>query len=274
MELIEVAKIASEAAGKYLFRHLKDIKRVKTKNTEFDFVTKFDKGAEEIFFTILSRYYPDIPFLSEESGKVGGKDRSRFWVIDPLDGTSNYVRGVPLFSTSLALVEDKEPVLGVIYDPVREELFWAEKGKGAFLNGERIYASTHRDLKGVVLSTTFSYETILREKNAMYFEYFYRYAQNIRNIGSSALSLAYVARGRFDGYWTFSVSLWDIAAGAIIIKEAGGDYSTLSVGESDFSLLANREDKTIGFLGTNSGVFHLIYEILNTPERELDLKKF
>lgn len=266
MELIEGAKIASVAAGKYLLRHLSELKKVHTKNSDFDFVTKFDKGAEEIFFTLLRGYFPDIPFLSEESGKTWDKENERFWVLDPLDGTSNYVRGMPIFTTSLALVEEGEPILGVIYDPVREELFWAEKGKGAFLNNSSIHTSSHQTLRASVLSTSFSYELTLREKNAYYFQYLYQYAQNIRNIGSSALSLAYAAVGRFDAYWTFSVSLWDIAAGALIVKEAGGTYSVLPP-EEDFRLLT--EYKTIGFLGANSYLFSDLLEILQTDYKKL-----
>ncbi len=267
MELIEGAKIASVAAGKYLLRHLNELKEVQTKSSDFDFVTKFDKGAEEIFFTLLRGYFPDIPFLSEESGKTWDKDDKKFWVLDPLDGTSNYVRGMPIFTTSLALVDNGRPVLGVIYDPVREELFWAEKGKGAFLNNSPISASSHSTLRTSVLSTSFSYELTLREKNTRYFQYFYQYAQNIRNIGSSALSLAYTAMGRFDAYWTFSVSLWDIAAGALILEEAGGSYSIIPVDEKDFRLLTGY--KTIGFLGANSHLFPYLLEVLKTDYTEL-----
>ncbi len=247
MELIEGAKIASYAAGKFLLRHLVQFKEVDLKKNEFDFVTKFDKESEEIFFTLLGAYFPDIPFLSEETGKTWETEVERFWVIDPLDGTANYVRGIPLFVTSLALVEHGRPVIGVIYDPSRDEIFWAEKGKGAFLNDTPIKVSSHSHIKGATLSTTFSYTHDLRRKNSLYFQYFYGFAQSVRNIGSSALSLAYTAAGRFDAYWTFSVSLWDIAAGAIVLEEAGGHYSTLSIEEEDFSLLANYP--TIEFLG-------------------------
>ncbi len=269
MELLEGAKIASYAAGKFLLSHLYEIKKVKTKSNAFDLVTRFDKGAEDIFFAYLERYFPDIPFFSEESGKSWTEEKNRFWVIDPLDGTTNYVKGIPMFTTSLALVEDGRPVLGVIYDPARDEMFWAEEGKGAYLNDSPIRVSSHAELLGAMLSTTFSHEPVLREKNSKYFQYLYRYAQSIRAIGTSALSLAYVASGRVDAYWTFSVSLWDIAAGAIIVKEAKGRYSTLSVKERDFLELTREE--TISFLGANSNIFpSMTYVLLTDNLEELD----
>ncbi len=268
MELLEGAKIASYAAGKFLLSHLHEIKEVMTKSNAFDLVTKFDKDAEEIFFTYLERYFPDIPFFSEESGKLWTGKKNRFWVIDPLDGTTNYVKGIPMFATSLALVEDGKPILGVIYDPARDEMFWAEKGKGAYLNGSPIKVSSHRELLGAILSTTFSHESILRKKNSAYFQYLYKYAQSIRAIGTSALSLAYTAAGRFDAYWTFSVSLWDIAAGAILVKEAKGEYSTLSIRERDFLELTR--EKTISFLGANDSIFPSITHVLFTNTDRLE----
>ena len=262
MEFLEGAIIASQSAGEFLLRHVNDTKEVKNKNSIFDFVTKFDKMSEDIFFNILQIYFPDIPFLSEESGRMEGEhvDKDRYWILDPLDGTSNYVRGIPIFCTSLALIENEKPILGVIYDPSRKELFWAEAGKGSYLNGKRIYVSQHKGLEGAVLATTFSYELSLREKNAPYFTNFYKVVQSIRNLGSSALSLSYVAAGRLDAYWTFSVSVWDIAAGALIVEEAGGKYSFISRKIDKYSELSG----TIEHLSANMHIFDILQHKLSS----------
>ncbi|AXA84410.1 inositol monophosphatase [Lysobacter oculi] len=216
---------AARAAGNVLLRNLSrlDALNVVEKGRQ-DYASEVDAQAEEAATKELRRAAPDYAILGEEGG-LKGKGRS-VWVIDPLDGTSNYLRGLPHWCVSIALVENGEPVHGVIFDPLRNELFTASKGYGAVLNDKRIRVSERRTLEGALIGTGFHPRE--RERIGAQLEctrQLLTQAEDIRRAGSAALDLAYVASGRLDAYFEAGVKPWDIAAGVLLVREAGGKVS-------------------------------------------------
>ncbi|MCF7222726.1 inositol monophosphatase family protein [Marilutibacter chinensis] len=217
---------AARAAGNVLLRHMHrlDALNVVEKDRQ-DYASEVDEEAEKVVIRELKRAHPDYAFLGEETGASGGSGyNQRFtWVIDPLDGTSNYLRGFPHFCVSIALVENGEPVHGVIFDPIRNDLFTASKGSGTQLNGKRVRVAERKDIGGSVILTGFAPRersragAQLRTIDNLLLE-----AEDIRRTGSAALDLAYVACGRSDAYFEAGVKPWDIAAGALMVREAGG----------------------------------------------------
>jgi myo-inositol-1(or 4)-monophosphatase len=201
-----------------------------TKKGEIDLVTEIDCAAEKLIIKIISKAFPDHSFLCEESGTTrhggqAGQSKHR-WIIDPIDGTTNFAHSLPICSVSIAYEENGVVRMGGVYDPMREELFYAEKGKGAFLNGKKIRVSKTKQLNDALLSTGFPYDRRKDpDKYLKIFREFLMQAQEIRRLGSAALDLCYVACGRFDGYWEAKLSPWDKAAGMLILKEAGGKLS-------------------------------------------------
>ncbi len=190
-----------------------------------DLVTNFDTRAQKMIFDHLSSRFPDHDYLAEEglSQKKGAEFR---WIIDPLDGTTNYAHSFPVFTVSIALERNGEVILGLVYDPMREEMFSAVKGEGAFLNKKGIKVSAVDDLNKSLLATGFPYDIRTSEvNNIAHFNNFLTRAQGIRRCGSAAMDLCYVACGRFDGFWELKLSPWDMAAGALIVQEAGGRIS-------------------------------------------------
>jgi myo-inositol-1(or 4)-monophosphatase len=188
-----------------------------------DFVSAADHRAEETLVAELRRARPHFGFLLEEGGVVEGDDTSNRWIIDPLDGTTNFLHGLPHFAISIGLERDGKPYAGVIYDPIRDELFWAESGAGAFLNDQRLRVSARRDLPVALIATGMPFKG--RAQHPDYLSMVDRVwgeTAGVRRFGSAALDLAYVAAGRFDGFWEFALSPWDVAAGVIIVREAGG----------------------------------------------------
>ncbi len=188
-------------------------------------VTEADKAAEKLILSRLSRNYPKSSIITEESGEYR-RDDSLIWVIDPLDGTSNYAHGFPWFCVSIGLYEEGKPRAGVIYHPTLNEMFYAEKGKGASVNGKSIRVSRTKKIQSALLATGFYYSKgkdlsrqveIFRRMNEA--------ARGVRRPGSAALDLAYVACGRFDGFWERGLSPWDVAAGFLLVEEAGGKIS-------------------------------------------------
>src|SRR6266851_2432162 len=196
-----------------------------------DFVSNADLKAEKLLRAELSKGRPGYGFLMEESGESRGSDARHRWIVDPLDGTTNFLHGIPHFAISIALERDGEIVAGVIYEPIRDEMYWAEKGAGAYVNDRRLRVSARRHLGEAVIGTGMPFGagadagTYIATLAAVM-----RATAGIRRTGSAALDLAYVAAGRFDGFWEFGLSPWDIAAGIILVREAGGYLSDLTGG--------------------------------------------
>jgi myo-inositol-1(or 4)-monophosphatase len=211
-----------------------------------DLVTKADENAEQTIKEVLQENFPDYGMLAEESGRLEGEGDSR-WIIDPLDGTTNYAHGFPVFSTSIALERDSEVVLGVVHDPIANETYTAERGSGATLNGEPIGVSDTDALIRALLATGFPYD---RDEVPVALDIFGQFAmrtQSMRRLGSAALDLCYVAMGRLDGYYERGVKAWDIAAGVLILREAGGKVS---------DYLGHELDLRIGEVVASNGPLH------------------
>ena len=224
--MLETAIEAAREAGALLKLHSGKARSIERKEgQETNLVTEIDRRSEEIIIDRIRRKYPHHDILAEESG--GKERRSEYcWIIDPLDGTTNFTHGLPVFCVSIGLEHNGEIVAGVVYDPNHDELFTAEKGKGASLNRKRIRVSTAARLIDSLLVTGFPYslradpDEIIRHFNNFLLE-----AQALRRLGSAALDLAYVAAGRFDGFWESNLNPWDMAAGGLLVQEAGGKFT-------------------------------------------------
>lgn len=195
--------------------------------SEIDLVTESDLASERVIIERIKTYYPRHSILAEESGVTNPADRESDWrwIIDPLDGTTNYAHGYPCFCVSIALEHQGKMEIGVVYDPLRDEMFAAERGQGASLNGRRINVSRTMTLSSALLCTGFPYDVRQRSEFARHFASFIMQAQGVRRDGAAALDLAYVAAGRFDGFWEEGLKPWDVAAGILLIEEAGGRVS-------------------------------------------------
>ncbi|MCK4557435.1 MAG: inositol monophosphatase [Candidatus Aminicenantes bacterium] len=227
---IQAAREAALKAGRMLRENIGKSSEIFYKGT-VDLVTNFDTQAQRVIFDHLSSCFPDHDYLAEE-GLNQNKGAEFRWIIDPLDGTTNYAHHFPVFTVSIALEREGEIVLGLIYDPMREEMFSAVKGEGAFLNGEEIRVSAVDDLNKSLLATGFPYDIrASKVNNITHFNNLLTRVQGIRRCGSAAMDLCYVASGRFDGFWELKLSTWDIAAGALIVQEAGGLISDFQNGE-------------------------------------------
>ncbi|MEO5366336.1 MAG: inositol monophosphatase [Magnetococcus sp. WYHC-3] len=215
---------AARQAGALALQHFdrREELTVQTKNGPVDYVTNADVAVERELIHLLRKAFPDHGVLAEEGGRKEGKS-GLHWVIDPIDGTTNFARGIPHFCISLALARGDELVAGLVFDPAKDELFTADKGGGAFLNERRIRVSEELHVKNSVVATGFPMHK--EHLTGAYLEAFgsmYRTCGQLRRGGSAALDLAYVAAGRLDGYWEPALSRWDIAAGILLVREAGG----------------------------------------------------
>jgi myo-inositol-1(or 4)-monophosphatase len=231
--MLTTAVKAARRAGAVINRAARDIDMLAvTRKRHNDFVTEVDKGAERAIIEVLQRSYPDHAILAEESGSQGKSDYT--WIIDPLDGTTNFIHGFPQYAVSIALRHKKQLAHAVIYDPSKNELFTASRGAGAFLNERRIRVSKEPHLRDALIGTGFPFRdfTGLEEYITMFRAVTLKSA-GLRRAGAAALDLAYVAAGRLDGFWEVGLSSWDMAAGALLIQEAGGLVSDFS-GESDY----------------------------------------
>jgi myo-inositol-1(or 4)-monophosphatase len=218
---IQTARDAGRVLSDRFGRASLEVKR----KGEIDLVTEADLAAERLIIERIRSYYPRHRILAEESSENQNPEKTESeyrWIVDPLDGTTNYAHGYPCFCVSIALERAGEIVLGVIYDPTRDELFAAERGAGATLNARPIRVSDIDDLNQALLCTGFPYDVRDRGDFARHFANFVHQAQAVRRDGSAALDLAYVACGRFDGFWEEGLRAWDVAAGKILIEEAGG----------------------------------------------------
>jgi myo-inositol-1(or 4)-monophosphatase len=192
-----------------------------------DLVTEVDHQSEALILGEIQQRFPGHRIVSEEIGLVPGREGDQ-WYVDPLDGTVNYAHGIPIFAVSIAYARDGVVTLGVVYDPMRDELFAAERGQGARCNGRRLQVSGVTELQRSLLVTGFPYDTWSTPHNNLeYFGLFARMTQGVRRLGSAALDLCYVAAGRFDGYWELSLKPWDLAAGGLIALEAGALVTNL-----------------------------------------------
>ena len=217
-------------AGEVQMAHFGQAMRVEKKGT-IDLVTEIDIEVERAFRAMIAERFPDHQVLGEEFGS--DEDRAsvpRFcWVFDPVDGTTNYAHGLPIFCSSLALEVDGEPMVAAVYDPNRKELFTAERGRGAWLNGQPLHVSTAASLIDSLLVTGFHYDVQKDPGDVIaLFGAFISRARAVRRLGSAALDLCYVAAGRFDGFWEKKLQPWDVAGGALIVSEAGGRVTSMT----------------------------------------------
>jgi Archaeal fructose-1,6-bisphosphatase and related enzymes of inositol monophosphatase family len=221
---VTIAARAARAAGNIILRYMNRIDGLNiVEKQQLDFVSEVDKLAEAEIIKELRRAYPDHAILGEESGATGKGPLQ--WVIDPLDGTHNYLRGIPHFSVSIALLEKGVPVHGVVFDPLRDELYTASKGDGAYINDRRMRVTKRENLGGAMIATGFPFrqrEHLTAQLNMT--RAILGQAEDIRRSGSAALDLAYVAAGRLDGYFEIGLKPWDMAAGVLLVHEAGGRY--------------------------------------------------
>jgi myo-inositol-1(or 4)-monophosphatase len=230
---LEAAKEAAWRAGRMLKKNIDASREVSFKGI-IDLVTNFDNESQRMILKHLSTIFPDHGFLAEE-GLNETKGSEFQWIIDPLDGTTNYAHRFPVFTVSIALEAKGKVVVGVVYDPMRGETFWTAKGEGAFLNGREIRVSSIDDLNKGLLATGFPYDIRVSEaNNIVHFNNFLTRAQALRRCGSAAMDLCYVACGRFDGFWELKLKPWDMAAGALMVQEAGGRVSGFQ--NEEFSL--------------------------------------
>ena len=225
---------AIQKALRPLGRDIREIEKLQvSRKGVADFVTSADKRTEDILKQELSKARPDFGFITEENPKVIGKDKTHFWVIDPIDGTTNFMRGLPHFAICIALIQYDEVVAALTFDPMKNEEFFAEKDKGTYLNGDRVRISSRDEMNLCLLGTGLpfagceGYERASKEISA-----FMPLTAGIRRMGAASLDLAYVATGRLDGYWERNLQIWDIAGGLLMVKEAGGMITTTS-GKND-----------------------------------------
>ncbi|MDQ0510304.1 inositol monophosphatase family protein [Ancylobacter amanitiformis] len=231
--LMTVMVQAVRKAGRSLIRDFGEVENLQVSlKGPGDFVSNADRKAERILHDELARARPSFGFLMEESGEVEGSDASHRWIIDPLDGTTNFLHGIPLFAVSLGLARDGVPIAGVIHNPATDELFIAEKGAGAFMNDRRIRVAARRNLADSVISCGLphmgrgDFARFGREYGALGPK-----VSGLRRTGAAALDLAWVAAGRFDGFWERGLKPWDMAAGIVLVREAGGYVSDLDDGD-------------------------------------------
>jgi len=224
--LTMVGTLAAMKAGEILRKGFDTPMKFETKEGRHNLVTEWDKKVEEEIIEFIKSHFPQHAFLAEESGESGKEQGGIQWIIDPLDGTVNFAHKIPMFSISIAAVFQSEILAGIIYHPMMNELFIAEKGNGAYLNGERLKVTETAVLDSAIVATGFPYNV---HENPLccldHFNHFAKMGIPLRRLGSAALDLAYLAAGRFDSFWEVSLNPWDYAAGKLLIEEAGGMFT-------------------------------------------------
>jgi len=225
--IINVMAMAVDKAGRSLVRDFGEVEQLQvSRKGPADFVSSADRRAEKILRKALAQAHPEFGMLLEETGIVDGTDDRHRWIVDPLDGTTNFLHGLPHFCISVALERDGQVVAGVVYDPVKDELFWAERGIGAYVNDRRLRVSNRSRIREGVFATGIPFQEI--QDGSEHGKYLGQLGNvmgecaGIRRFGSTALDLAYVAAGRYDGYWENGLHPWDVAAGVLLVREAGG----------------------------------------------------
>ena len=253
--IINVMVQTALKAGRSLARDFGEVQNLQVSlKGPGDYVSQADRKAEDIIYTELSKARPGYSFLMEERGAVDGDDAQHRWIVDPLDGTTNFLHGIPIFSISIALERQGQLVAGVIFNPAMDELYTAERGGGAFLNDRRMRVAARRKLSDTVIGTGIPHlgrgehgKSLVELRNVM------AETAGIRRLGSAALDLAYVAAGRMDGFWERSLSAWDLAAGILMVREAGGFCTAIDGGDSmldDGTIVAGNEDVHKALLAT------------------------
>ena len=253
---INVMVKACRKASKVLIRDFGEVEKLQVSiKGPGDFVTASDKKVEKILIEELQKARPSYSILSEEIGQIDN-DESFRWIIDPIDGTANFLHGIPHFAISVGLEQDKEIICGIVYDPIKDEMFVAEKGNGAYLNNYRMRVSSRSKLKDCIIFTGGPRREAKNRELALkeYYNFSSKVMLPIRKLGSAALDMAYVAAGRCDGFWQRNLNYWDIAAGIILVKESGGFVTDFS-GKNEYI-----QNKTI--LVTNSKVNNEMIEVL------------
>ena len=253
-EMLEFAKTTAKGAGAILMQHFGMISTVKRKSTHIDLVTIADTESESFILNQIKAAYPQHHIIAEESAIFENNSDYR-WIIDPLDGTTNFVHNLPIFAVSIGLQYKDETIVAVVYNPAADKCFWAEKNGGAFLNGEAIHITSTNTLSNSLLVTGFPYTHDGRwSKGFDLFKTLYGKTQGVRRLGAAALDFCFVAMGRFEGFWEFGLQPWDVCAGALIVKEAGGKVSDWDDSPMPFS--GNR------ILATNGHIHKEMLEVL------------
>mgnify|MGYP000199666893 CR=1 FL=1 len=253
---LEIATEAALAAGAELQNYWGKLEHIEQKGRPGDLVTEADKAAEATVLNVLRRHVPDHPILAEESGALAANSDSPFlWAIDPLDGTTNYTHQYPFSAVSIGLLIEGYPAVGAIFDPFHKDLFRAAKGQGATLNRRAIRVSNTQKLANSLLVTGFAYDRRDRvDNNYAEFCHLTHLTQGVRRGGAASLDLAYVACGRLDGYWERGLSPWDLAAGVVLVEEAGGQVTAYNQGPFDI--------KSGRILATNSRIHTSLSQVL------------
>ncbi|MGH7493922.1 MAG: inositol monophosphatase family protein [bacterium] len=265
-DFLAAALEAAQTGGKILHasfaqRHLLQVDH----KAEFDFVTAVDRESEAAIVSCLRRHFPRHAVLAEEGGVSGGDQSEVQWIIDPLDGTANFIHGVPQFAVAIAARERNQIVAGVVLDPLHDEMYTAILGAGAFLNGTRIQVTASTELHQCLLGTGFPFRAkVLLDSYLWTFRAFFGRVRDMRRFGAASLDLAYVAAGRFDAFWEYNLNLWDFAAGELLVREAGG-LVTGFASEDDFWHSGN-------ILASNGKVHELLQAITRTGY-EMSLKQ-
>lgn len=228
---LNIASEAARRAGDIALRYRSRLEGIPVeRKARHDYVSDVDRACEQVIREHISRHHRDHAILGEESGQTGHSDY--VWIVDPIDGTSNYLRGIPHFGISIALQVRGRIEAGVVYDPMREEMFTASRGQGAFLNSRRMRVSGRKEISSAVVATAFPFrQRRLMEAYQRMFTAVFEKVEDIRRAGAASLDLAYVACGRLDGYWELNLKPWDIAAGALLVQEAGGVVMDVTGGD-------------------------------------------
>jgi myo-inositol-1(or 4)-monophosphatase len=256
---LDIASEAALAGGAVLQTYLGKLENIQEKGRPGDLVTEADKNAETAILAVIQRHFPEHGILAEESGALGEAASEFLWAIDPLDGTTNFAHQYPFYSTSIGLLINGVPQVGVVFDPSRQELFRAAKGLGATCNRRSIHVSKAHELARSLLVTGFAYDRHeTADNNYAEFCRLTHLTQGVRRGGSAAIDLAYVACGRLDGYWERGLSPWDIAAGVVLVEEAGGKVTAYD--ESAFDMNSGR------ILATNGQVHGALSQALRETE--------
>ncbi|MCH8862494.1 MAG: inositol monophosphatase [Proteobacteria bacterium] len=264
--LINVMVSAVFKAARGLNRDFGEVEQLQvSRKGPADFVSTADTKAERTLFQELSRARPEVGFLMEERGAIEGKDKTKRWIVDPLDGTTNYLHGLPHWAVSVGFEERGEIMAAVIYDPAKDEMFWSEKGRGAYVDDKRLRVSSRQNLNESLLATGIPWQGRggHAESQAEIAAFAPRVA-GIRRYGAASLDLAYVAAGRFDGFWEDGLSAWDIAAGILLVREAGGMITEIDQG--------SRMLETGSVLATNTNLHDDMARVIREARKELKSK--